>query len=133
MDKFINVPILKHHGSAGLTIGMKNLYGILGGVRGKLHRSMGASIADLARGFKTDLTVVDAYRVMKRNGPVGGRLSDVELKKTVLASANIFEVDMVSVDVFGETPERFEFIQEGIKRNLGIGDLSKINVKTAAV
>jgi uncharacterized protein (DUF362 family) len=133
VDKFINVPILKHHGSAGLTIGMKNLYGILGGVRGKLHRSMGASIADLARGFKTDLTVVDAYRVMKRNGPVGGRLSDVELKKTVLASANIFEVDMVSVDVFGETPERFEFIQEGIKRNLGIGDLSKINVKTAAV
>lgn len=132
VDKFINVPILKHHGSAGLTIGMKNLYGILGGRRGKLHRNIGAGIADLARGFKTDLTIVDAFRILKRNGPVGGRLSDVELKKTVLASANIFEVDMVSVDVFGETPERFEFIQEGIKRNLGIGDLAKINVKTAA-
>lgn len=34
VDKFINVPILKHHSSAGLTIGMKNLYGIIGGRRG---------------------------------------------------------------------------------------------------
>jgi len=130
VDRFINVPILKHHGSAGLTIGMKNLYGILGGNRGKLHRNMGASIADLARGFKVDLTVVDAFRILKRNGPVGGRLSDVEMRKTVVASANIFEADMVAVDVFGENPERFAFIQEGIKRNLGQGDLSRIRVKT---
>jgi uncharacterized protein (DUF362 family) len=129
VDKFINVPILKHHGSAGLTIGMKNLYGILGGRRGKLHRDMGASIADLARGFKTHLTIVDAFRVLKRNGPVGGRLSDVELKKTVIASPNIMEVDVVAAGVFGADPRQISFLQEGAKRNLGQIDMSKIQVK----
>jgi uncharacterized protein (DUF362 family) len=130
IDKFINVPILKHHGSAGLTIGMKNLYGILGGRRGKLHRNMGSNIADLANGYKTHLTIVDAYRVMMRNGPVGGRLSDVELKKTVVASANIMEADVVSADVFGVNPLQIEFIQAAAERKMGQSDLKKINIRS---
>jgi uncharacterized protein (DUF362 family) len=132
-DKFINLPILKHHGSAGLTIGMKNLYGILGGRRGKLHRDMGLSISDLAHGFKTDLTIVDAYRVLKRNGPIGGRISDVELKKTVLASANIMEVDVVGVNLFGAEPMQFDFIRAAAEKNMGTTDIAKINVKSLKV
>jgi uncharacterized protein (DUF362 family) len=133
VDKFINVPILKHHGSSGLTIGMKNLYGILGGNRGKLHRSMGQSIADLGHGFKTHLTIVDAYRVLMRNGPTGGRISDVELKKTVIASANILEADVVSANVFGMDPMRIEFIQAAVEKNMGQTDLNKINVKSLKI
>jgi uncharacterized protein (DUF362 family) len=133
VDKFINVPILKHHGSAGLTIGMKNLYGILGGRRGKLHRSMGMSIADLASGFKTDLTIIDAYRVLKRNGPIGGRLSDVELKKTVIASKNIMEADVVAVNLFGTTPEQYDFIQAAFGKKMGNIDMTKIKLKTVKV
>jgi uncharacterized protein (DUF362 family) len=131
VDKFINVPILKHHGSSGITIGMKNLYGILGGRRGKLHRDMGQGIADLASGFKTHLTIVDAYRVLLRNGPIGGRVSDVELRKTVIASANILEADVTACDVFGSEPMRYEFIQAAEKKNMGAVDISKINIKTA--
>lgn len=119
VDKFINVPILKHHGSAKLTIGMKNLYGILGGRRGKLHRNMGGNIADLARGFHSDLVVVDAWRILLRNGPVGGRLSDVVLKKTVIASSNILEADAMAADLFGVVPESIPFIQSA--RELGMG------------
>lgn len=133
IDKFINVPILKHHGSAGLTIGMKNLYGILGGRRGKLHRNMGANIADLANGYKTDLTIVDAYRVLMRNGPVGGRLSDVELKKTVIASANIMEADVVSADVFGADPKKYEFLQAAEERKMGTTDLKKIQIRSVTI
>ncbi len=133
VDKFINVPILKHHGSAELTIGMKNLYGILGGRRGKLHRSMGNSIADLANGFKTHLTVVDAYRVLLRNGPIGGRLSDVELKKTVMASTNIMEVDVVAAHLFGKEPSQVPFIQAAFEKKMGQIDIGKINVKSFKV
>jgi uncharacterized protein (DUF362 family) len=133
VDKFINVPILKHHGSAGLTIGMKNLFGILGGRRGKLHRDMGGNIADLARGFKSHLTVVDAFRVMKNNGPVGGRLSDVELKKTVLASANIMEADVIAATVFGANPDQIAFIREAARRKMGQMDVSKIQLKTFSI
>jgi uncharacterized protein (DUF362 family) len=130
VDKFINVPILKHHGSAGLTIAMKNLYGILGGNRGKLHRNMGTSIADMAHGFKTTLNIVDAYRILKRNGPTGGRISDVELKKTVIASPYILETDVVAVTVFGAEPMKYEFIQSAAQRNMGQSDIGKINLKT---
>ena len=133
VDKFINVPILKHHGSSGLTIGMKNLFGILGGRRGKLHRNMGASIADLANGFKIHLTVVDAFRVMKRNGPVGGRLSDVELKKTVIASSNIMEADVVATTVFGTDPAQYPFIQEAATRKMGKDKLNLINLKSITI
>ena len=133
VDKFINVPILKHHGSSGLTIAMKNLYGILGGNRGKLHRNMGTSIADIGHGFKTTLNIVDAYRILKRNGPTGGRISDVELKKTVIASPNIFEADVVAVTVFGGEPMKYEFIQSAAQRNMGQPDIGKINLKTLKI
>jgi len=129
VDKFINVPILKHHGSAGITIGMKNLYGILGGERGKLHRDMGQGIADLAGGFKPHLTIIDAYRVLLRNGPIGGRISDVELKKTVIASTNIMEADVVAVALFGEEPMRFDFIRAAAEKKMGFSELDKINLK----
>ncbi|MEN8223670.1 MAG: DUF362 domain-containing protein [Acidobacteriota bacterium] len=133
VDKFINVPILKHHSSAGLTIGMKNLYGIIGGRRGKLHRNMGENIADLAYGFKTDLTIVDAFRILKKNGPVGGRLSDVELKKTIICSKNIFEADVVAVDLFGKNVDEIDFIGAGFRRGMGQKDISKINLKTIKI
>ena len=110
-DKFINVPILKHHASSGLTIAMKNLYGILGGNRGKLHRDMGENIADLAAGFKNHLVLVDAYRVLMRNGPVGGRISDVELRKTVIASTHIMHADVAAAILFGSEPGQVEFLQ----------------------
>lgn len=129
-DKFINMPILKHHGSAGITIGMKNLYGILGGRRGKLHRDMGQGIADLAHGFKTDLTIIDAYRVLLRNGPIGGRISDVEMKKTVIASQNVMAADVVAVDLFGKDPMQYDFIRAAVNKKMGPAQLDKINLKT---
>jgi uncharacterized protein (DUF362 family) len=133
VDKFIDVPILKHHGSAALTIGMKNLYGIIGGNRGKLHRSMGDNIADLANGFKVHLTIVDAFRVLMQNGPTGGRLSDVELKKTIIASANIMEADVVATDLFGKSPQEIPFIKAAFDREMGNMDLAKINIKTVKI
>ena len=94
---------------------------------------MGSNIADLANGYKTHLTIVDAYRVMMRNGPVGGRLSDVELKKTVVASVNIMETDVVSADVFGVNPLQIEFIQAAAERKMGQSDLKKINVRSVKI
>lgn len=133
VDKFINVPILKHHASAGLTIGMKNLYGIIGGRRGKLHRNMGDNIADLANGFRTDLTIIDAFRILKKNGPVGGRLSDVEIKKTIICSRNILEGDVVAVDLFGKKVEDIPFIDAAFKRGMGKKDINKINLKSIKI
>ena len=51
---------------------MKNLYGILGGGRHKLHQRIDQSIVDLAKYATPTLTVVDATRVLMRSGPQGG-------------------------------------------------------------
>ncbi len=130
VDKFINVPILKHHGSSGLTIAMKNLYGILGGNRGKLHRDMGENIADLANGFRCHLVVVDAFRVLMRNGPVGGRLSDVELRQTVIASTHIMNADVAAASLFGRDAREVEFLQAAYARKMGEIDIAKVPLKS---
>jgi uncharacterized protein (DUF362 family) len=129
VDKFINVPVLKHHGSSGLTIAMKNLYGILGGNRGKLHRDMGENIADLARGFRSHLVVVDASRVLMRNGPVGGRLSDVEPRQTVIASTHIMHADVAATSLFGRDAREIEFLQVAHARKMGEIDIARIALK----
>ena len=129
VDKFINVPILKHHGSSGLTIAMKNLYGIVGGNRGKLHRDLGENIADLAAGFRSHLVVVDAWRVLMRNGPVGGRLSDVEERRTVIASGHIMHADVAAAALFGRDAREVEFLQAAFARKMGEIDIAKIALK----
>lgn len=129
VDKFINVPVLKHHGSSGLTMAMKNLYGILGGNRGKLHRDMGENIADLAAGFRSHLVVVDAWRVLVRNGPVGGRLSDVEERRTVIASANIMHADVAAAALFGRDARQVESLQAASARRLGEIDIAKVPLR----
>jgi uncharacterized protein (DUF362 family) len=133
VDKFINVPILKHHGSSGLTIAMKNLYGILGGNRGKLHRDMGENIADLAGAFTNHLVLVDAYRVLMRNGPVGGRLSDVELRRTVIASTHIMHADVAAAVLFGKDPRQLEFLQAAFSRKMGEIEMAKIPFKSLTI
>lgn len=133
VDKFINVPILKHHGSAGLTIAMKNLYGIVGGNRGKLHGDMGENIADLAKGFTSHLVLVDAFRVLMRNGPVGGRLSDVELRKTVIASTSIMHADVAAAALFGSDPRQVEFLQAAFNRKMGEIEPAKIAMQTISI
>jgi uncharacterized protein (DUF362 family) len=133
VDKFINVPILKHHGSSGLTIAMKNLYGIVGGNRGKLHRDLGENIADLARGFTSHLVLVDAYRILLRNGPVGGRLSDVELRRTVIASTHIMHADVAATVLFGKDPKQVEFLQAAFSRKMGEIEMAKIPFKSLTV
>ncbi len=73
-DTLINVPIGKTHGMAGLTLSMKNLMGIMGDPRGQIHIDFPQKITDLNTLVKPHLVILDAYRVMVRNGPSGGRL-----------------------------------------------------------
>ena len=77
-DVLINVPIAKQHGSAGLTLGCKNLMGTLQN-RDMIHQNLHQRIADIASLVRPELVVVDAYRILLRNGPTGGDLNDVKL------------------------------------------------------
>lgn len=113
-DTFINVPVLKHHGSTRLTLGMKNLMGVCGGNRGLMHTALGPKIFDVARFISPELTVIDCYRYLKGHGPQGGDLGDVELRKTVIASADYFLADLYACKLVGCDPNSVPYIAKAV-------------------
>jgi uncharacterized protein (DUF362 family) len=118
-DKIINMPVVKHHNLTGMTAGMKNWYGVLGGPRNRLHQQIDISIADLATFFKPTLIVVDATRVLFRNGPVGGSLSDVQKHDTVIVATDQVAADSYSSKFLSLDPESLGFLQMAKARGLG--------------
>ena len=129
-DRIINIPIAKHHSIGGMSLGMKNFMGFLGGNRGKFHRDFDVKIVDLNTRVKADLTILDAYRMLMRNGPSGGNLADVELKKIVVAGIDPVALDAYGATLFGLRPGRIQFMQNAYQRGLGQFDLTKLSIKT---
>ncbi len=54
--------------SVRLSMGLKNWLGAVGGNRSQLHQKLDQAMLDMAVFFKPALTVLDAYRVLVRNG-----------------------------------------------------------------
>jgi len=126
-DKIINVPIAKTHSLSRLTMGMKNWLGALGGNRNQLHQKLDQVMIDLAAFFKPCLTVMDGYRILIRNGPQGGRLSDVELFKTVVAGVDYVAVDAAGATFFDIQPQDLPYLQ--IAHQMGVGEINLEKLK----
>ena len=127
-DVFINVPVLKHHGLTGLTLSMKNLMGVCGGVRGLMHINIDKKLCDMTEFIAPDLTVIDAYRVLLRHGPTGGSLDDVELKKTVICGTDPCLCDAYAAAMMGKKPLDISYIKEASARRLGSIDIGAADV-----
>ncbi len=127
-DVYINVPIAKHHSISKLTLGLKNSMGVIGGNRGKLHHDLGQNLADLATVIQPKLTVVDATRMLLRNGPQGGRLKDVKIADTLLASSDPVAADAYATTLFGMEPEEIESTVAAFKLGLGEMNISKMQI-----
>jgi uncharacterized protein (DUF362 family) len=132
-DKIINVPIAKTHSLSRLTMGMKNWLGAIGGSRNQLHQAIDYAMVDLSHFFKPTLTVLDAYRILKRNGPQGGRLSDAELNKTVVAGVDYVAVDAMGATFFGIKPEELPFLRLANEKGRGRIDLEKMKIEKRTV
>lgn len=132
-DVFINVPVLKSHGGARVTISMKNLMGVVWD-RGYWHRNdLHQCIADYVPFRKPDLNIVDAYAVMKRNGPRGVSKSDVVQMKSQIISTDIVAADAAAAKLFGFEPENVEYIRLAGEANYGQMDLSKLNISRLSI
>ncbi|MGB4704202.1 MAG: DUF362 domain-containing protein [Candidatus Saccharicenans sp.] len=133
VDRLINVPVAKVHSLSRVTLGLKNWLGAIGGNRNQLHQKIDQAVVDLGAFFKPALTVLDAYRVLFRNGPQGGRVSDTRLQKTVVAG-----IDPVAVDAYGATffdlkPQDLTFLKLAQNRGLGIFELEKVKIEKRTV
>ncbi len=128
-DVYINMPVAKHHKSAKLSLGLKNVLGVIGGNRGKIHWNLDQGIVDLNTMARPKLTVMDATRILLRDGPSGGDLKDVEIKNTVIASADQVAVDAYAAkNLFGIDPAEVGYIKIAAQSGLGTMDLDKVQI-----
>ena len=128
-DVLINVPIAKDHSSTRLTLGMKNLMGVILN-RNTMHVNLGQRIADLTSLIKPRLTVVDAVRILVANGPSGGgNLNNVRKIDTVIVSPDIVAADSYATILFGLKPTDIAYISAGAAMGLGHNDIQNLNIK----
>jgi len=131
-DKIVNVPIAKNHTLAGVTLGLKNMMGVMGGNRGQIHFSLPECLVDVHRRVPVRLTVIDAGRVLVRNGPSGGNLSDVKAFGMAFASSDVIAADAVAAEkIFGLAPGSVPHIRKAMESGLGISSTSQIHLSEA--
>ncbi len=128
-DRLINMPIVKQHSLSTCTIGMKNLYGIIGGNRSRLHQRIDQSIVDLAAYARPTLTVVDATRVLLRNGPQGGSLADVAIENSVICATDQVAADSRAVEFLGVAGWQVGHITLAEKFGLGKTDYNAVGYR----
>ncbi len=132
-DVFINVPVLKHHHSTTVTAAMKNMMGVVWD-RGYWHRSdLPQCIADFPTFRKPDLNILDAYRVMKKNGPRGVSIEDTITLKAQLISTDIVAVDAAAIKLFGVEPSSIAYMGKAVELGLGTMDLDSLNINRLTI
>jgi uncharacterized protein (DUF362 family) len=127
-DVVIDVPVAKQHSLARLSAGMKNLMGVIL-ERQAMHFNIGQRTADLASGIPLALTVVDAVRTLRENGPTGGNLNDVKKIDTVIASPDVVAADSFAATLFGMQPDEVPYIRAAARMGLGRSDLDSLKIE----
>lgn len=133
-DVWINVPVLKNHGGANLTISMKNLMGIVWDRRFFHSNDLHQCIADICTlDKKPALNVVDAYRVLQTNGPQGKSEADVVNSKGLFMSQDIVAVDTAATKFFNQIREmpldHVGHLAHGQALKIGTMDIDNLNVR----
>ncbi|MDR1719798.1 MAG: DUF362 domain-containing protein [Dysgonamonadaceae bacterium] len=133
-DVWFNVPVLKNHGGAKMSIAMKNYMGIVWD-RGFFHdNDLQQCIADICTwNKKPALNIVDAYRCMRKHGPQGRSISDTSLLKSLIVSPDIVASDVASIKLFNQV-EKMDVgevgcVAHGERLKLGTQDIDKLSIK----
>jgi uncharacterized protein (DUF362 family) len=116
---------MKTHTETGVTLGMKNLFGLLPDkFKGRYHlKGMHKVVADITTAIKPHLTVVDGFVAMEGRGPVGGRPVQME---TIVAGRDIVAVDATTSRLMGIDPHGIGHIMMAHER--GLGEVDSVEV-----
>jgi uncharacterized protein (DUF362 family) len=129
-DVLIDVPLLKTHDEGGITVGMKNLFGLLEMPRHPFHRILHETICDITQMRAPDLVIVDGTWGMEGDGPLFGVPVKMNL---IIAGRDVVAVDTVCAAIMGHDAARVKYIQYAKQQGLGENDLSKITIKGATI
>jgi len=129
-DVFINVPVLKHHGGAKLSLTMKNLMGVVWDRRFFHKNGLDQCIADMCfTPRKPDLNIIDAYRILRKNGPQGRAKEDGEIAKYQMLGRDMVALDAAAAKLFGMDPATLAYVRIAGEMGAGVADLEKVRIK----
>jgi len=116
-DVRVNVPVMKTHDQMLMTLGMKNLKGVIPKPQKRLFHRVGLAkaVVDLNKAVPVDLTVVDAVHAMEGLGPSFGDIIEMDV---VMASADIYSLDVVGAWVMGFSPDEVEYLKLASEQGL---------------
>lgn len=126
-DLFINFPILKHHRGAKLTLGMKNLMGLIWDRRYFHSSDLHQGIAELAAFRKPHLTIMDAIRGITDNGPVGP--GPIREYGQVIFGTDQVAIDAYAASLFGMKPQDVGYIRIAAEMGLGQIQWEKLKIQ----
>jgi uncharacterized protein (DUF362 family) len=116
---------LKTHSETTVTLGMKNMFGLLPEkFKGKYHmRGMHRVITDINTVLRPALTVIDGFIAMEGRGPVHGRPVQMD---TIIAGTNVVATDATASRVMGLDPHQVDHIRMAHER--GLGEIDDVEV-----
>jgi uncharacterized protein (DUF362 family) len=134
--------MMKTHGLASVTLGMKNFIGaypgeVYGTVRSRVHQvashvepsGTASAIVDIVKATKVGLTVIDASTAMEGQGPstgMGGKLVEMGL---IVAGTNALATDMVGAYLMGFQPEEISTFEWAWRTGMKPSRLDDIEVR----
>jgi len=126
-DVLVNLPVMKTHFNALVSLGTKNLKGCVHpDDKRRIHAmELNHGVAELPPLFRPALTVIDATTAMEGMGPSAGALLRMNL---LIASRDVVTADAVACDLMGIAPEEVLHLRLAAEAGLGVSDLSAIKV-----
>jgi uncharacterized protein (DUF362 family) len=112
-DLVVSLPKMKTHHWAGVTLSMKNLFGVMPGIcygwpKNVLHfEGISSSILDIAYTVKPQLAIVDGIVGMEGDGPIMGTPRNAGF---LIAGSNLAAVDSTTVRLMGFEPEGIDHL-----------------------
>ncbi len=131
-DLVINLPKLKSHCMMGLSGAVKNLFGLIPGLKKpELHYrfpdegEFGEMLIDLCEAVRPAVSIVDAVMCMEGDGPSGG---NPRFGGLLLAGEDPYTLDRVCAQVIGIDSGRITFLSNAVTRGLCPASLEDIEV-----
>ena len=132
-DVIINLPKVKTHTQTLLTLGVKNIFGCIPGMRkaqwhlkaGNNHAYFAGMLAELCQIVKPALTIVDGVNGMEGDGPSNGDPRPLGL---ILAGVNPHALDATICQIIGVPPEELLTLQAAHERGFEGTDPKQIEV-----
>jgi uncharacterized protein (DUF362 family) len=128
----ISAAKLKTHVNTGVTLGMKNMFGLLPDkFKGKYHlKGISKVVVDINTVLRPALTVIDGFVGMEGQGPADGTPVQMNL---IIAGTDVVATDATACRVMGINPYEIKHIRKAFEKGLGKSEAQVVGEKLEKV